>query len=186
MNMIVGTAIAGSAIACQPAAAADDPIFALIESHRAAQAAHNAACREQSRREETLIDEGIGLCPFVTMVWQGRPIISYTHKQIDSHWGAVDDKIIARAHTEFDAVIARYEEVFGNIENEAGDLGDFALDKFDDLISTTPTTARGARALLDYLLEEVADLDQQFLEEDKLVALLSSINETLQALHPEA
>ena len=36
MNMIVGTAIAGSAIASQPAAAADDPIFALIESHRAA------------------------------------------------------------------------------------------------------------------------------------------------------
>jgi hypothetical protein len=39
MNMILGTAIAGTAIASQPAVAADDPIFAVIERHR-------KACRE--------------------------------------------------------------------------------------------------------------------------------------------
>jgi hypothetical protein len=32
MNIIVGTAISGAAISFQPAAAADDPIFAAIEA----------------------------------------------------------------------------------------------------------------------------------------------------------
>jgi hypothetical protein len=36
MNMILGRAIAGTAIASKPAAAAADPIFAAIEEYRAA------------------------------------------------------------------------------------------------------------------------------------------------------
>src|SRR3977135_4289365 len=48
MNMILGTAVAGSAIASKPAAAADDPIFALIEEYRAAAKTLAAACSEHS------------------------------------------------------------------------------------------------------------------------------------------
>src|SRR6266446_404680 len=54
MNMIVGTAIAGTAIASQPAAAADDPIFAAIDAHRAAVDARNSIIGVHSILEDEL------------------------------------------------------------------------------------------------------------------------------------
>jgi hypothetical protein len=38
--------------------------------------------------------------------------------------------------------------IFGNAENEAGEIGDVALAAFDELVWTAPTSARGLRALL--------------------------------------
>ena len=105
MNMIIGTAIAGTAIASQPAAAADDPILALIENHREAACKFAAACTEQSRREKILIDDGTGLCPFVVMVWEGRPMICHSHKQIDGY-ADFGETARAKAHTELDATLA--------------------------------------------------------------------------------
>jgi hypothetical protein len=37
-------------------------------------------------------------------------------------------------------------------ENEAGEIGDVPLAALDDLVWTTPTSVRGVRALLSYLL----------------------------------
>ncbi len=124
-------ALAGGAAAAMVAPAASlasgeaDPIFAQIEAHRALAKEHAAACTEQSRREDILIDEGIGLCPFVTMVWQGRPMVAHSHKQIDAY-DSISEKVRARAHAELDTTLACYHEVFGNIENEAGEIGDAA------------------------------------------------------------
>jgi len=44
----------------------------------------------------------------------------------------------------------------------------------------------GVRALLTYMLDDVADLGHQFLEEDKPRALLGSIDDTLTAAHQAA
>jgi hypothetical protein len=54
MNMIAGTAIAGTAIASRPAAAADDPIFKLIEAHKAAVAARDFALSVHTKLENEL------------------------------------------------------------------------------------------------------------------------------------
>jgi hypothetical protein len=48
-----------------------------------------AACSEYSRRQQALIDEGIGLRPFTMLVSsQGQPIAVYTHAQIDTYGDA--------------------------------------------------------------------------------------------------
>jgi hypothetical protein len=57
MNMFVGTAIAGAAIASQSAAAADDPIFAAIEAHKAARATWIEWVYRHSDLEEELPQE---------------------------------------------------------------------------------------------------------------------------------
>ena len=134
-----------------------------------------------------MIDEGIGTRPFATIIISGgAPVAVYGHPHIDAYWSAASEKIRAKAHADLDRAIARYNEVLGNSEDEAGRLGDVAADALNELIFGVPTTAHGARALLDYLLDDVADLGQQFHDEDRLIALLSSVNETLQTLHPAA
>jgi len=184
------TAGAAAAAALAPAALAStqaDPTFALIEAHRAAEAAHVTACAEYSRREQVLIDEGIGHHPFVTMIIiGGAPIVAYGHPHIDAYWGCASEQVRAKAHADLDRAKGGHDEIMGNSEDEAGRLGDVAADALNELIFSVPTTAHGARALLDYLLDEVADLGQQFHDEDRLIALLSSVNETLQTLHPAA
>ena len=185
------TAAAAAAAVAAPAtvlaSAQSDPTFARIEAHRAAEAAHVAACTEYSRREQVLIDEGIGHHPFVTMIISGgAPIVAYGHPHIDAYWGCASEQVRAKAHADLDRAKGGHDEIMGNSEDEAGRLGDVAADAFNELIWTTPTTVHGARALLDYLLDDVADLGQQFHDEDRLIALLSSVNETLQTLHPAA
>jgi len=57
-----------------------------------------------------------------------------------------------------DVVIERYDAVYGDIENETGEIGDVALEAFDKLIWCTPASMDGVRALLTYMLDDVADL----------------------------
>jgi hypothetical protein len=182
MNMLIGTAIAGTAIASQPAAAADDPIFTLIETHRALAKEYAAACAEQSRREDILIDEGIGLCPFVTMVWQGRPMVAHSHQQIDAY-DSISEKVRARAHAELDNTLARYHEVFGKIENDAGEIGDREIAALEDLVRCPPSSMVGLRALLSYL---EFDLEEGRLDNEDARAALVSVNDTLDNLYPAA
>jgi hypothetical protein len=94
-----GTVLALAAPPTSATAAITDPIFALIEAHRSAAVAHSAACAEQTRREQVLIDEGIGLCPFVATVSVGRPIIAHSHKQIADYADSLSEKAVAEAHT---------------------------------------------------------------------------------------
>jgi len=56
-----------------------------------------------------------------------------------------------------DVVIERYDAVYGDIENETGEIGDVALEAFDKLIWCTPASMDGVRALLTYMLDDVAD-----------------------------
>ena len=90
------------------------------------------------------------------------------------------------SHAALDVVIERYDAVYGGIENETGEIGDVALEAFDKLIWCTPASMDGVRALLTYMLDDVADLGHQFLEEDKPRALLSSIDDALTAAHQAA
>ena len=110
---------------------AEDPTFALIEAHRAAETAHVAACAEQDRREQILINEGIGLRPFTVMMDDnGHATVVYSHPHIDALWGAASERVRAKAHADSTASLARYDEIFVS-DDEAGRRGDVASDAFD-------------------------------------------------------
>jgi len=79
------------------------------------------------------------------MVSVGRPRIAHSHKQIADYAYSLSEKAVAEAHTSLDARMARYSAVYGDIENEAGDIGDAELEVFDNMISTTPTSVHGVR-----------------------------------------
>jgi hypothetical protein len=183
------TALAGAAAAALVAPAASlasggpDPIFALIETHRALAKEYAAACAEQSRREEILIDEGIGLSPFVVVVGNGRPIVAYTHPQIDAFGDIITEQVKVRGHADLDRTLARYREVFGNIENEAGEIGDREIAALEDLVRCTPSSMVGLRALLSYL---EFDLEEGRLDNVDARAALVSVNDTLDNLYPAA
>jgi hypothetical protein len=119
----VSATVAADRPAAAPADREPDPIFAKIEAHRVAERAYAAACSEQSRREQIVLDEGIGLRPFAVIVNSGLPIVVYSHPQINGLVGTVGGEAAKRAHDALDAVLARYETVMGNIENEAGEIG---------------------------------------------------------------
>lgn len=175
---VVGLAGAAAAATIAPAALAtqgDDPIFRRIEAHRTAEAAYAAACHEQSQREDSLIDEGIGLAPFVTMITGSRPIVAHSHQQIDAYAGSVSERVTAKAHVDLDKALGRKGEVLGNIENEVGDLYDVSRDALESLITSVPTTTPGLRAMVAY----VTDLTDQ-LESYQVEALLTSIGDALQ------
>jgi hypothetical protein len=182
-TFLASAAVAGVAVVAAPAEAlatgAPDPTFALIEARRAAEQAYAAACSEQSRREGILIDEGTGLCPFAVMVDGGKPIVVYTHQQIEAYGESLSEQVKARARTALDAAVARYETVFGNIENEAGELGDASTEAFDNLIGNTPTSIGGLKAMLSYLLDEVDDLNREFYGEEPFRVLLCSIENAI-------
>ena len=159
----------------------DDPILSVLEKRGQTEKAYGAACAEQSRREGILITEGIGLRPFVTLVWGGTPFLAYTHAQIDAHASAVADEVIALGHVELDAVLARYEAILGNAEDEAGKLGDIDMEAFDQLLDTVPTTALGLSKLLSYLTEEAVDVGYQ-LDRFNIERLLSCIDESVRSM----
>ena len=50
----------------------------------------------------------------------GTPIVAYTHKQIDAHRGSVSEQVAAKARIDLDRVLARYNEVMGDGDEEAG------------------------------------------------------------------
>jgi hypothetical protein len=152
-----------------------DPVLALIEAHRAATTAHFEACVEKSRREQALIDEGIGLHPFAVMVSNGSPIVAHTHRHIDALVDIVGEQVAKQAHAGLDAALERYRAVYGGIGNEACEAGDIASQALDNLVTTVPTSVHGIRAVLSYLMEDVADFGEQFGDEYKMRILLCSM-----------
>ena len=162
-----------------------DPTFALIEAHRAAEAAHMVACAEHSKCERIVIDEGIGLRPFTVMMDDnGHVTVVYAHGQIDAYSREyVSEQVAAKAHADLDRVLARYDEIMGDSEDESGRLGDVALEALDELISSVPTTALGLRAMVSYLADDVVDVGQQ-LQREQVELLLTTMSDALQALHP--
>jgi hypothetical protein len=158
----------------------------LIETHRAA-AEHVVACAEHSKCERIVIDEGIGLLPFTVMMDDnGHVTVVYAHGQIDAYTREhVSEQVAARARADLDRVLARYDEIMGDSEDESGRLDDVALDAFDELISSVPTTGPGLRSMVSYLANDVVDVAQQ-LQGQQVEMLLNTVSAALQALHPAA
>ncbi|PAY05379.1 hypothetical protein CK489_28735 [Bradyrhizobium sp. UFLA03-84] len=157
-----------------------DPIFALIETHRAAAKAYGEATHEQCRREQILIDEGIGLSPFAVITWGGRPITVHSHGHIDSLKTA-SDRQRAKAHADLDIALRRHGEIFGDAENVADAAYQADCEALDRLISTAPTSSAGLRALVSYLVEEVEDVNTLLHGDCRVETLLVTIQEALVA-----
>jgi hypothetical protein len=171
------------ALAIPPARAADDPIFALIEAHRTTADALFKACLDISRRQEILINEGSGLCPFVAIADSGRPVVAYSHEQIDAY-NHSSERVRTRAHAALEAAIERNQTVMGDAERVRDSAGDADTEAWEELLSTPPTSMAGVRELLAYILRDVDDID--FLLGDLSVAALTSIEDALEALNPAA
>ena len=128
MNSLVALPIAGAlpiALTGPEAAAASeaDPIFALIEEYRAAAKTVAAAASEVSRREDMLIEQGLGLSPFISVLdvsGPGRPapVMVYKHEYVDRFIPA--DRFSepnAAAHASLDAQIERHKAIEGDSES---------------------------------------------------------------------
>jgi hypothetical protein len=100
-----------------------DPIFALIEEYRLAAKTLDAATSERSRPEEMLIEQGLGLSPFISVLDVAGPgpaqaVVVYKHEYIDRL--LPPDRFSepnAAAHASLDAQIERHEAVLGNSED---------------------------------------------------------------------
>jgi hypothetical protein len=65
-----------------------DPIFSLIEEYRTAAKTVAAAASEVSRREAMLIEQGLGLSPFISVLDTSgprgpQPTLVYKHEYVD-------------------------------------------------------------------------------------------------------
>jgi hypothetical protein len=182
MNMLTCTAIAGTAIAT-PAATADvdDRTFALIEAHRTAVDAHSKAFLDISRREEILLNEGSGLCPFVAIADKNRPVVAYTHAHIDSYSHS-SEQIRERAHAALQAAIERNRAVMGDVEEVGDSAGATSTEAWVELLSTPPQSMAGIRSLLAYILREVDDINDEL--GDLAVSVLTSIEDALETVNP--
>jgi hypothetical protein len=168
-----------------------DPIFALIEEYRAAAKVVAAAASEVSRREDVLIEQGLGLQAFTSVLDASgprnpQPTTVYTHEHIDLLL-PVDrfSKPNAAAHTSLDAQIERHKAVVGDSEKVLYAAQDAEDEALHDLVWTVPTTIAGVLALLE-LLPELRRA--RVLDDDDADALIISVTDALQAIHqlPEA
>ena len=144
-----GTALALAAVSATADAAAPmaalassgvDPIFALIEDYRTAAKTVAAAASEVSRREEMLIEQGLGTYP-VTCVLdataRGKPMptMVYSHEHIDrvlppDRFG----KANAKAKAALDVQIERNKAAVGDSEDVLYAAQDAETEAVDTLI----------------------------------------------------
>ena len=133
-----------------------DPIFALIEEYRSTAKTLNAATSEHSRREGMLIEQGLGLSPFISVLDVRGPgpaqaVVAYKHEYIDRHIPA--DRFSepnAAAHASLDAQIERHKAIFGDIEDVQYVAMDAESAALDTLIWTPPPIETGRRSLQRY------------------------------------
>ncbi|MBP1297482.1 hypothetical protein [Bradyrhizobium elkanii] len=162
------------------AAQGADPIFALIKAHREAAKVSRKAAEEQCRREQILIDEGIGLCPFAVITFGGRPATMHSHAQIDN-FKTISERQRAKAHADLDAALKRYGEIFGDAEKIADAAYKADCEALDRLLSTVPTSPVGLHALLSYLVEEIDDIEFQLRDECRVEMLMVTVRDALLA-----
>jgi hypothetical protein len=132
-----------------------DPIFALIEDYRTAAKTVAAAASEASRREEVMIEQGLGTYPVICVLdatARGKPMptMVYSHDQIDRH---LPPDRFSKANTEakaaLDAQIERNKGAVGDSEEVLYAAQDAETEAVDTLIWTVPTTIAGVLALLE-------------------------------------
>jgi hypothetical protein len=166
-----------------------DPIFSLIEDYRTAAKTVAAAASEVDRREEMMIDHGLGSYP-VTCVLNATshgkptPTMAYTHEQIDQMLPPDRfSKPNAEAHASLDAQIERHKAVTGDSERVLWAAQDAETQAVDTLIWTTPTTIAGVLAVLE-LLPELRRA--RVMDDDQADTFIISVIDALDAIHPNA
>jgi hypothetical protein len=193
-----GTALALATVSATADAAAPvaslaysdiDPIFALIEEYRTAAQTVTAATSEHSRREDMLIEQGLGLSPFTSLLdvsgpGSAQPMVVYTHEYVDrlippDRFGEPN----AAAHASLDAQIERHKAILGDSEKVMHAAMDAEREVLDTVVWTSPTTIVGALALLE-LWSEIRDASLKALDDDQIDTLILSIAGALRDLHP--
>jgi hypothetical protein len=193
-----GTVLALAAVSATADAAAPmaslassgvDPIFALIEDCRAAAKTVAAAASEVSRRENMLIEQGLGLSPFISVLDVSgprgpQPTMVYKHEYIDRLIPADRfSKPNAAAHASLDAQIERHKAIMDDSESVLYAAQDAETEALDTLIWTRPTTIAGVLALLE-LLPELRHA--RVMDDDQADAIIISVIEALDDIHPRA
>jgi hypothetical protein len=162
MNMLVSTAIAGTAV---PALAAEvtDPIFAAIERHRAGHQAHIDALMALDRLYETVPEE-VRRSPRVQFGRKdGGPNYLHSHKQIDDRLEWMPDfgatpEIRARLHNELDHDIREWrtkrdEHGVTSAELRVEQVCLSSNELAWAIATTVPTSFAGVAAVLRYANE---------------------------------
>jgi hypothetical protein len=169
------------------AASEVDPIFALIEDYRAAAETVAAAASEVSRREEMLIEQGLGTYPVICVLdaaARGKPMptMAYSHVHIDQLLPPDRfSKANAEAKAALDVQIERNKAAVGDSEDVLYAAQDAETEAVDTLIWTVPTTIAGVLALLE-LCPELRR--SRVLDDDQANAILVSVADALRDLHP--
>jgi hypothetical protein len=170
MNMIVrGTAavavaaVPSAANASSAALAPIDPIFAVIDRHRARSRAYDEAIGDQSKLEEILPEE-ITRSPRVQFgMKDGQPHYLYSHEHIDSQLEWMPDfartpEIRARLQAELDRdiaeILAKQDECGLTAAELRSETLSYSCQKLAWAIATTvPTSMAGVAAVLRYANE---------------------------------
>jgi hypothetical protein len=142
-----------------PASSSVDPIFSLIEDYRTAAKTAAVAASELSSREEMLIEQGLGVSPFISVLDMSqfggsRPVMVYKHECIDAHippdrFGELN----ADAHAALDAKIEQHKAILGDSEDVLIAAQDAETEARHDVVWTPPTTMAGVIELLELLPE---------------------------------
>jgi hypothetical protein len=166
-----------------------DPIFALIEEYLAAAKTVAAAASEVDRREEMLIEQGLGPDPFISVLdasgpRKPKPTMVYMHDHIDLLL-PVDrfSKRNAAAHASLEAQFDRHKAIVGDSERVLYAAQDAETEAVDSLIWTVPTTIAGVLALLE-LSPELRR--SRVLDDGQADAITISVIDALRDLHPNA
>ena len=166
-----------------------DPIFSLIEDYRTAAKTVAAAASEVSRREDMLIEQGLGMYAFISVLdasgpRKPTPTMVYTHECIDSLLPADRfSKPNAEAHASLDAQEERHKAIMGDSEDVLNAAQDVETEALDTLIWTPPTTIAGVLALLE-LLPELRR--ERIMDADQADATIISVIDALDDIHPNA
>jgi hypothetical protein len=166
-----------------------DPIIALIEEYRTAAKTTTAAVSEHSRREGMLIEQGLGLSPFISVLDVGgpggvRPMVVYDHGHIDRV--LPPDRFSepnATAHASLDAKVQRHNAILGDSQDVVYAAMDVEREVLDTIVWTSATTIGGAVALLEFW-SEIRKATPEVLDDDQSDTLILSIADALRDLHP--
>jgi hypothetical protein len=126
-----------------------DPIFSLIEDYRTAAKTVAAAASEVSRREEMLIEQGLGSSPFISVLDMSqfggsRPVMVYKHEYVDTHIPPDRfSKLNASAHASLDGKMEQHKAILGDSEAVLNAAQDAETEALDELVWTVPTTIAG-------------------------------------------
>jgi hypothetical protein len=168
-----------------------DPIFSLIEDYRTAAKTVASAASEVSRREDMLLEQGLGTRPFISVLNPNgtpsqEPTTVYTHEYIDRLLPPDRfSKRNAKAHESLDARRKQHTTIMGDSEEVLYAAQDAETEAVDELVWTPPKTIAGVLALLEFWSELRRS---RVLDDDQTDAITISVADALRGIHqlPEA